>query len=275
MTSDPTWDFQNPASKGRLLGVLQREIDEMFELAAEPTRWHAPTACEGWELRDMVGHLVAETEGYLSAFDVARRGEASAKEPIGVAGMAEASDAAARTFRHVPRDELIERLRDDTDRLMHEFDSLSDAEWSGLMVAERYFGPLPAMIIVEGILGGLTVHVWDVREGLGARHAIAGDAADLLVPFVYLLWSATADTTSVDSPYTIGIRTTGRNGGDIRFDVSDQGLRFAPGEIDECQATLEFDPATLVLTAYGRINAGTVRGDRQLTTRFRSLFVSI
>jgi len=30
-----------------------------------------------------------------------------------------------------------------------------------------------------------------------------------------------------------------------------------------------------VLTAYGRINAGTVRGDQQLASSFRSLFVSI
>ncbi len=192
-----------------------------------------------------------------------------------MAGMAEASDAAARALRDVPREELLERLRDDTDRLMHEFEALSDADWSGLIVQERYFGPLPAMVIVEGLLGGYTVHVWDVREGLGARHAIAGDAADLLVPFVYLLWSATADTISVDSPYAIGVRTTGRNGGDTRFDVSDKGVQFAPGDLDECQAILEFDPGTLVLTAYGRINAGTVRGDQHLAGSFRSLFVSI
>ena len=275
MTGDPTWDFQDPASKGRLLGVLQLEIDEMFELTVEPGRWHTPTACPGWEIRDMVGHLVAETEGYLSAFDSARRGVAAAAEPVGVAGMAKASDEAARAFRHVPRDELIERLRDDTARLMHEFESLSDADWSRLIVPERYMGPLPAMIIVEGLLGGYTVHGWDVRQGLGARHAIAGDAADLLVPFVYLLWGATADTTSVDSPYAIGIRTTGQNGGDTRFDVSDKGLRLEPGDIDKCQAILEFDPATLVLAAYGRVNAGTVRGDRQIANSFRSLFVSI
>jgi len=274
MTRDPTWDFLDPASKGRLLGVLQQEIDEMYDLAAEPARWHSPTACPGWELRDMIGHLVAETEGYLSAFDSARRGVA-VEEPVGVAGMAKAADEAARAFRQVSRDDLLERARDDTDRLMHEFESLSDADWSGLMIPERYLGPLPAMIIVEGLLGGYTVHGWDVREGLGARHAIAGDAADLLVPFVYLLWGATADTTSVDSPYAVGIRTTGQNGGDTRVDVSDQGLRFAPGDIDECQAILEFDPATLVLTAYGRVNAGTVRGHRQIASNFRSLFVSI
>ena len=272
---DPTWDFMNAASKERLLGVLRREIDEMSDLAADPDRWHTPTACTGWELRDMVGHLVTETEGYLSAFDIARRGAAAAKDPIGVAGMATAADEAARAFRYVPRDELLERFRDDTERLMRELESLSDGDWSGLMVPERYFGPLPAMFIIEGLLGGVAVHCWDVREGLGERHAIAGDAADLHVPFVYLLWGATADTTSVDSPYAIGIRTTGRNGGDTRFDVSDAGLRFAPGNLDECQAILEFDPATLVLTAYGRVNGGTVRGDRQLASSFRSLFVSI
>ena len=109
MSGDPTWDFLDPASKGRLLGVLQRETEEMFDLAADPTRWHSPTACPGWELRDMIGHLVAETEGYLSAFDSRARRGVAAEQPVGVAGMAKASDAAARALRDVPRDDLLER----------------------------------------------------------------------------------------------------------------------------------------------------------------------
>jgi uncharacterized protein (TIGR03083 family) len=274
MADDPTWDFQNPASKDRLLGVLRHEMDEMFELATEPAHWHTPTACPGWEVRDMVGHLLDATESYLTGFAIARHG-GSAPEPVGVAGMAKASDEAARAFRSVPRDELLERLRDATHRLLHEFESLSDADWSGLIVPDAYMGPLPAMILAAGMLGGSTVHAWDVRQGLGAPHTLAGDAADLLVPFVFLLWWATADTTAVDTPYAIGVRTTGHNGGDTRFDVTDKGLQFASADIDQCPTILEFDPATLVLTAYNRINAGTVRGDRQLATNFRSLFVSI
>ena len=97
----------------------------------------------------------------------------------------------------------------------------------------------------------------------------------MLVPFVFLFWWATADTSSVEAPYAIGIRTTGHNGGDTRFDITGDGLQFASADIDTCGAILEFDPATLVLTAYNRINAGTVRGDHQLVTNFRSLFVSI
>jgi uncharacterized protein (TIGR03083 family) len=274
MPADPSWNFQTPAGKERLLGVLRREIEEMFEIAAEPARWNTPTACPGWEIRDMIGHLVDATEGYLAGFEIARRG-ADAPESVGVVGMAEASDQAARAFRSVPRDELLTRLRDGTDRLLLEFESLSDADWSGLVVAEPYMGPLPAMFIAAGLLGGYAVHGWDVHEGLGLPHPIAGDAADLLVPFVFLLWWATADTSSVDTSYAIGIRTTGRNGGDTRFEVSGEGLKFAPGNIDDCPAVLELDPATLVLTAYNRVNAGTIRGDRTLVTSFRALFIPI
>ena len=34
---------------------------------------------------------------------------------------------------------------------------------------------------------------------------------------------------------------------------------------------LEFDPASCILTAYGRINGGTVRGDTALADRFLNL----
>ena len=251
MAGDPTWDFQNPASKGRLLAVLQRELDQILGLAADPARWHAPTACPGWELRDMVGHLIDATEGYLTGFDLAWGGVA-ADEPVGVSHMAKASDEAARAFRGAPRDVLLKRLRGDAAQFVQELEALSDAEWSGLILPDRYLGPLPAMIVAEGMLGGATVHGWDIRQGLGAPHAVARDAADLLVPFVFLLWSATADTTSVDAPYAIGVRTTGQNGGDTRVAVSHEGLRCTSGGLDTCQAVLEFDPATLVLTAYGR-----------------------
>jgi hypothetical protein len=175
----------------------------------------------------------------------------------------------------VAGDELLTRLRDDTDTLIREIESLSDTDWTSLILSDHYMGPLPEMIVAAGALGGTTVHSWNLHEGLGAPDAIAGDAADLLVPFVFLLWWATADTATVDSPYSIGVRTTGHNGGDTRFEVAPQGLRFTSGNIDTCAAILEFDPASLVLTAYGRINGGTLRGDERLATKFRSLFASI
>jgi uncharacterized protein (TIGR03083 family) len=272
--ADPTWDIFNPASKPRLLAVLHNEADAMFGLVAHPDHWHMPTACEGWEVRDMVGHLVDAMESYLEGFRLARTG-AAGEAAIGMAGMAKASDEAARAFRAVDRDELLERFHRDFDRLLGEFETLTDDDWSQLLVPDRYLGPLPAMIVAAGLLGGFTVHGWDVRQGLGSPHAIASDAADLLVPFTFLLWSVTADTSRVHAPYSIGIRTTGKNGGETRFDVAPDGIRFASASVADCEAILEYDPGTLVLTGYARVNGGTVHGDPQVASDFRSLFVSI
>ena len=140
MTRDPTWNFQDPASKNRLLGVLRREIDEMFELAAEATRWHTPTACPGWEIRDMIGDLLDATHNYLTGFDIASH-RTAAPEPVGVAGMANASDVATRAFRSEPRDELLTRLRADTDRLL----GVRIAHRRGMVRTHRY-RPLPGSV---------------------------------------------------------------------------------------------------------------------------------
>jgi uncharacterized protein (TIGR03083 family) len=272
--SDPSWNFQDPASKERVLSVLQGEMDAMFGLVADPSRWEAPTACESWEARDVVGHLVDTTEGYLPAFAGARTG-ASAEEPLGLRDMALHVDKGAKALRKVPREELIGRLRDDSERMMGEFAALSADEWAAFMVPHKFMGPLPVMFYPMFQIVDYAVHGWDIREGMREPHAMSGDAADLLVPVIFVLWSATADVSGVDRPYSVGVRTTGHNGGDMRADVSSEGVQFAPGDIDDCPAILEFDPATLVLTGYARMNGGTARGDEELAGKFRDLFFAI
>ena len=275
MASDPTWNFMDPASKARVLEVVRREMDEMLRLVGEPARWEAPTACTEWQVRDVIGHLVDTTEGYLPAFDIARTG-GTAPEPRGVRGMAAMVDEGAKVFRKVPREELLSRLRDDMEKMMGVFGGLSDADWAGLMVPHPYMGPVPAMFYPEFQLVDYAVHGWDLREGIGRPHGLDGDAADLLVPLIFVLLSATADTSAVTSPYSVGIRVTGgANAGDTRAEVTSDGVQFAPGTVDDCAAVLEYDPASLVLVAYGRFNGGTLRGDRGVAADFRSLFFPI
>jgi hypothetical protein len=184
-------------------------------------------------------------------------------------------DQGAKSLRKVPREELIGRLRDDSERMMEEFTALSAEDWAGFMVPHKYMGPLPAMFYPMFQIVDYAVHGWDIREGMRKPHAMSGDAADLLVPVIFVLWSATADVTNVDRPYAVGVRTTGNNGGDMRADVSSEGVQFSPGDIDDCAAILEFDPATLVLTGYARMNGGTARGDEELAGKFRDLFFPI
>ncbi len=274
MTNDPTWNFMDPASRERLMGVLEAEIDDTLALAADPDRWEAPTACELWEVRDVIGHLVDTTEGYLPAFEAARTG-ADAPDALGLAVMADTVNAGAKALRAVPQDELLARLRGDADQMLGEFRGLSDDEWSGFLAPHKYMGPLPAMFYSVFQLVDYSVHSWDIREGMGAPHALSADAADLLVPVIFILWQATADVSGVDEPFSIGIRVSGNNGGDTRMDISSDGVQFGPGDLDDCAATLEFDPASFVLTGYARMNGGAVRGEREAASRFRTLFFPI
>jgi hypothetical protein len=136
-------------------------------------------------------------------------------------------------------------------------------------------GPLPAGFYASFQLVDYTVHSWDIRQGAGNNHGLEGDAADFLVPLAFIVWSATAVVDEDTEPFDIGIRLSGRNGGETRGRITKDGLSFSAESIDDVPATVEFDPASFVLTCYGRINGGTWRGDASLADRFRNLFFRI
>ena len=119
-------------------------------------------------MRDVVGHLVDTTESYLPAFEIART-RGTAPEPLGLRVMARRVDEAAKAFRKVPQDELVDRLHDDAKQMMAEFSALTDADYSGSTVPHTYMGPVPAMFYPIFQLVDYAVHSWDIRQGIGSR----------------------------------------------------------------------------------------------------------
>jgi uncharacterized protein (TIGR03083 family) len=268
------WNFMDPASRTVLLTTVRGEA-EAFYAEAERADWEAPTACAAWQVRDVVGHMIDVTEGYFAGFDHARAG-ADAPDAAGLRVMADRLDDHARSFRSHPRDDVLKRGRHAFDRMMGIAEGLTDEEWSSLLVTHPYMGPVPAGFYPEFQLIDYTVHTWDMREGAGRQASLSGDAADLLVPVTHIVWQSTADTSAVTEPFAVGIRIAGgHNGGDYRFDVTPDGVSWAPGPVDDLPAVLEFDPASYVLTVMGRIRGGTLRGDAAVADRFRGLFFAI
>lgn len=265
------WNFMAPQSRPNLMRVIGREAGRMLAMAGDPAVWENPTGAGHWQVRDVIGHMIDTTEEYFVGFDAAR-GRGEAKDPLGLTGMAHFVDGGARSFRGVPQHELLARLRTDLTKMTGIFEQLSDDEWGSLQVPHKYMGPLPAFFYPIFQLVDYTVHGWDIREGTGHAHALPADAADLLVPLSFVLWQATAQVKPDDEPYAVGVRiTSGHNAGDTRMDVTPDGVSFEPASIDDLPTVIELDPATSVLTAYGRINGGTVRGDAALAERFLNL----
>lgn len=268
------WDGTNFEAKENMLRVVRAEAEAMFGLAERPGAWEAPTACTEWQVRDIIGHLVDTTEGYFKGFDAAR-GNGDPHDVVGLQVMQDQAGQGAIAFRSLSQDELMRRVRDDFEKMMEIIEGLGPEEWAGLMVTHHYMGPLPGFFYPAGQLMDYAVHTWDIRQGAGGSHALDGEAADLLVPFMFVLWQATVAATP-DEEYTIGIRvTSGANAGDYQVSVGEKGLTYEPGPVDDLPAVLEFDAGSLVLTAFGRANCGTIRGDRELAERHLNLFFRI
>lgn len=269
------WNFMDPASRQNLARVVQAEAEGMLALAADGSAWEAPTASGHWQVRDVIGHLVDTTEAYFVSFDAAR-GKGDPPTTVALADMAAAVDAGAQRFRAVPQAELLSRLRTDLDEMTKIFDELTDEEWSSLLVPHTYMGPLPAFFYPIFQLVDYAVHSWDIRQGTGVPHTLSADAADLLVPLTFVLWSATGATDAATEPMQIGIRvTSGANAGEHVVSIGPDGVAPQPGPVHDLPAVIEFDPASLVLTAFGRTNTGTARGDQHLARRFLGGFFRI
>jgi len=178
-------------------------------------------------------------------------------------------------LRGVPQKELLDRLRQDFEKMQGILRELGPEEWSGLIVPHYYMGPLPAYFFAAGQLMDYAVHSWDIRQGSGRNHALPGEAADLLVPFMFVLWQSTIKQGADLSPFRVGIRVGGVNGGDFRVSVDGDGMTYEPGDLADLPAVIEFDAGSMVLTTFGRCNAGTVRGDLAVAERFLNLFFRI
>jgi uncharacterized protein (TIGR03083 family) len=269
-----TWNAMTADGKDTILRVVRKEAQQFFELVDSEEAWQARTGAGHWQVRDLVGHLVDTTEAYFAAFDAARNHKA-VDPAYGLPGMAARCNEMAQAFRSAPRQELVERARTDFDKMMELFVGLTDEDWTNLLVPHFYMGPLPSFFYPAFQLMDYGVHSWDVRQGTGRAHGLSGEAADLLTPFMFVLWQYTTNPISPDDACEIGIRiTSGPNAGDTRVSLTKGGFSYSPGGTDGL-TVLEFDPGSFVLTAFGRSNAGTIRGERAVADRFLNIFFRI
>jgi len=268
------WDATNHAAKDNLLRIVRLEAEALFQMAGDADRWTAPTACPKWEVRDIVGHLIDVTESYFTGFHAAASGT-KADEALGMKVMQERLDEGAKRHRELSQADAMERLRADFEKMVEICAALGPQEWGGHLVGHTYMGQLPAFFYPVFQLMDYSVHGWDIRQGTGLAHALSGDTADMLVPFMFILWQATTEVPDGGEALAIGVRVSGRNAVDYLVNITPEGLSYAREDVSGMPAVIEFDPGSLVLTAFGRVNAGTIRGDRAVADRFLNSFFRI
>jgi uncharacterized protein (TIGR03083 family) len=266
------------SGKDTVLDVVRTESADFFKIVDDPDNWNVQTRCTEWEVRDIVGHMLDVTEGYLTRWEKARN-----NEPIDTAGllvMGESLNEHAQAFRTLPREEAINRLKDDYKKMMDIFEKLTADEWNNFIVTHPYMGPLPTFLYPAFHVMDYGVHTWDMRWGLGEKERKLDErTAGVLVPYMlFALLPSTVDAQSskgVDVEY--GIEVSGEWGGKWRATVKDGKFQAKPedGNFEGCKAVFSFDPSDFVLTAFQRFDGGTARGDEETINKVRKLFFRI
>jgi len=266
------------SGKDTVLDVVRRESADFFKIVDDPKNWNVQTRCTEWEVRDMVGHMLDVTEGYLTRWEKARKGEAI--DTAGLLVMGEKLNEHAQAFRTLPREEAISRLKADYAKMMDIFEKLTADEWSNFIVTHPYMGGLPTFFYPAFHVMDYGVHTWDMRWGLGEKDRKLNETtAGVLIPYMlFALLPSTVDAESskgVDVEF--GIEVSGEWGGKWRATVTDGKFEAKPetDNFEGCKAVFSFDPSDFVLTSFQRFPGGTTRGDQDTIGKVRHLFFRI
>jgi uncharacterized protein (TIGR03083 family) len=260
-----------------VLDVVRRERQAFYDIIDNPANWEVETRCEGWQVRDMVGHMIDVTEGYLGRWEKARKGEEA--DAVGLQVMGDTLNENALKFRSLTREEAIQRLKTVSDKMIAIFDSLTEDEWNNFMVTHYFMGPLPTFFYPAFHVMDYGVHTWDMRYGLGDKLGSLDDTtAGVLVPYMFILMQYTVDAQSAEGLDAVyGLDVSGDWGGKWRVTVKDGAFQSEPdsGDFEGCQALFRFEPSDFVLSAFQRFPGGSASGDPDVINRVRGLFFTI
>ena len=266
------------SSKDVVLDVVRTERGRFYDVIDNPANWMVDTRCEGWQVRDLVGHMIDVTEGYLNRWDMASKGE-EAPAPLGWPVMAETLNEGALAFRRLDRDEAIARLKSASDKLLGIFEGLNEEQWNSFLVSHVFSGPTPAFCYPAFQIMDYGVHTWDMHWGLGDKDAkLDARTAGVLIPYMFVIWQYSVDQEAAKGvDVTYGIKVDGEWGGQWKTQVKDGQFSYEPADdLSGAQAVFHFKhPSDMVLTTYQRIQGGDVTGDPEVIDKIRQVFFHI
>lgn len=266
------------SGKDTVLDVVRTERARFYDVIDDPANWNVQTRCEEWEVRDIVSHMIDVTEGYLAAWERARKGE-DPVPAVGTAVMAESLNKNVMALRSLPREEAIARLKSASRKMLEIFDGLTADDWNNFLVGHTYMGPLPTLFYPAFHVMDYGVHTWDMHWGLGDKDAKLDErTAGVLVPFMFVLYSGTLEPESAKGvDVTYGVEVDGEWGGKWLATVKDGKFESQPAdELSSAQAIFHYDhPSDFVLTAFQRKDLSDATGDPAVIEKVRGLFFTI
>ena len=257
--------------KVRLVKEESARIGEYLR-TLPPDAWSTQSACESWQVRDVVAHLIGAIDMFGANIARGAAGDASPPEgfpPAGEGDMAARLAANARravdlresfgddllkTFndRRAQFDEVLSRLRE-TDRdkpCYHPAGTISVETYLNLRVTE------------------LILHEWDIRSRLEPAALLSAVSIPTIMEMfpVFVVGRLFNPGSGLSISVRFRFDLTGPASGsyDIVAGGGEKALMEPAGQVDP-QVTFSCDTQTFVLLVYGRITLRQAAADKQIT----------
>lgn len=265
--------------------LIQAEAERLAQyLSTLPlAAWCQPSACQGWEVRDVVAHLVEVAQEYRHVLARGVQGEMA--PPPGLAPPGTVSDASIAQSAIACRERLGETLlptfRAQYAQLSALLAQLRGGDWDKLCSYAREPRSRPARELLALSVQELAIHGWDIRSRLDPAFHLSPESITVLVQHTPRRLDRprrAVFSLPPEFPGPVHFRWELRDAVVDTYDiVVEHGrCRMEPAAASAAQITFRGEAETFILVLYQRlplmmaITTGglVVEGDGELTAAF-------
>lgn len=269
------------------VAIAESERLKQYLSTLPPEAWSKPSACDRWEVRDVVAHLAWIAQAYAERIYQTLRGESSPPEgqPAPGSGIA-ASFSEGNAQRAISRrerlgDYVLSDFNKTTDQLNQMLASLGPQDWD----KPHYYvslGMAPMRFRPDLWISELAMHGWDIRSRLEPEAHLSDESLSVLMDMVpgQLTRFIFSPGPRLPAPVRYRFELTGAGASNSDIVVEGDKAGMEPAGTGKADVTFRCDTETFILKAFGRLSTDTavvadrltIQGDHRLALEFQRWF---
>lgn len=269
------------------IAIAESEQLKQYLSSIPPEAWNKPSACNRWEVRDVVAHLAWVAESYAERIYQSLQGDSSPPggQPAPGSGNA-ASFAEGNAQRAISRrerlgDQVFSDFNQTKDQLNQLLATLGPQDWD----KPHYYASLgiaPMRFRPDLWISELAMHGWDIRSRLEPDAHLSDDSLPVLMDVApgQLTRFIFSPRPRLPAPIRYRFELTGAGASDSDIVVEGDKASMEPAGTGKADVIFHCDTETFILIAFGRLTTDaaiaadrlTIQGDNRLSLEFQRWF---
>lgn len=247
-----------------------------------PQAWSKPSACDRWEVRDVVAHLARVAEAYTERIHQSLTPEGQpAAGPVSAGSFADGNAQQAISRREGLGDQVFSDFVKTNDELNHLMTTLGPLDWD----KPHYYASLgtePMRYRPDLWISELSMHGWDIRSGLEPEAHLSLESLPVLMDVVpgQLTRFIFSPGPRLSEPIRYRWELTGAGARNSDLVVEGGKASMGPAGTGKAGVTFRCDTETFAFIAYRRLDTDaatatgrlTMEGDNRLALEFQRWF---